>query len=305
MPRSIFDRLLQHRSARWALAVIALLIIAAIAGPWLVPYRGSEQLDIVHLKNMAPSWAHPFGTDRFSRDVLARVLYGARISLAVATLAVVLSTTLGTAYGLVAGYMGGVIDNVLMRVLDGFMAIPRVLLLLAVLSLWRPVPLSGLIALLGFTGWFGVSRLVRAEALAARKHEYIEAARALGVSTPRILWRHLLPNVLAPVLVSATLAVGNVIALEAGLSYLGIGAQEPTPSWGSIFYDGVESFAGNWWVALFPGIAIVATVLAFNILGDALRDVADPRQVHLARRLPESAVPLLNDTPALQPSENG
>jgi ABC-type dipeptide/oligopeptide/nickel transport system permease subunit len=301
---SLTMRLLRHRTARWALAVIGVLIVAALIGPLLVRYRGAEQLDIVALKNKPPSWSHPFGTDQYSRDVLTRVLYGARISLAVATIAVVLSTTVGVAYGLISGYAGGRLDSVMMRVLDGFMSIPRVLLLLAVLTLWHPVPLSGLIALLGLSGWFGVSRLVRAETRTMRGIEYIDAARALGVPTSRILWRHILPNVAAPVLVTSTLAVGNVIALEAGLSYLGIGAQEPTPSWGSIFFDGVEFFAGNWWVVLFPGIAIVVTVLAFNVLGDALRDVVDPRQVHLARRLPESTAADVPSTTALQPSEN-
>jgi peptide/nickel transport system permease protein len=270
--------------------MIALLVIAAIFGPLVSSYGCNEQLDIIHLKNAPPSWSHPFGTDQYSRDVLTRVLCGARISLAVATLAVLLSTTLGTAYGVLAGYIGGRVDNVMMRVLDGFLAIPRVLLLIAVLTLWNQVPVAGLILLLGATGWFGVSRLVRAETISARQLDYVAAARALGATDGRIIWRHLIPNVTTPVVVAATLAVGNVIALEAGLSYLGVGAKVPAPSWGSIFLEGVEFFAGNWWVVLFPGIAIVATVLAFNVLGDALRDVLDPRQLHLARPLPESAV---------------
>jgi peptide/nickel transport system permease protein len=283
----VLRRLAHHRSARWGLGVIAALVLAALIGPLFSSYGCSEQLDIVKLKNAPPSWSHPFGTDQYSRDVLTRVLCGARISLVVATLAVLLSMTLGTAYGLVAGYVGGRIDNVMMRILDGLLSIPRVLLLIAVLTLWHPVPVAGLIILLAATGWFGVSRLVRAETVTAKHLDYVAAARALGASDVRILWRHLLPNVIAPVLVAATLAVGNVIALEAGLSYLGIGAKAPAASWGSIFFEGVEFFAGNWWVALFPGIAIVATVLAFNVLGDALRDVLDPRQLHLALPLPE------------------
>jgi peptide/nickel transport system permease protein len=283
-------RVAHHRSARWALAVIALLVLAALIGPLVTSYSCIEQLDIVKLKNAPPSWAHPFGTDQVSRDVLARVLCGARVSLAVATLAVLLSMTLGTAYGLIAGYAGGRVDNAMMRILDAFLSIPRVLVLIAVLTLWHPVPIAGLIILLGATGWFGVSRLVRAETMSAKQLDYVAAARALGASDVRILWRHLLPNVISPVIVAATLAVGNVIALEAGLSYLGVGAKAPTASWGSIFNDGIESFAGNWWVALFPGIAIVVTVLAFNVVGDALRDVLDPRQLHLARSLPEPMV---------------
>ena len=238
-----------------------------------------HQLDIVNLKNTPPSWAHPLGTDQYSRDLLSRVLSGARVSIAVALLSVLLSMTLGTGYGLVSGYVGGRVDGFMMRMLDGFLSIPRVLLLIAVLVLFSPVPITGLIVLIGATGWFGVSRLVRAETLAARRLDYVEAARALGTSHTRILVRHILPNVAAPVIVTATLAIGNVIALEAGLSYLGIGAREPQASWGSIFYDGVQFFAGNWWVVFFPGVAIVLTVLAFNVLGDALRDVLDPRHL--------------------------
>jgi peptide/nickel transport system permease protein len=253
--------------------------VAAIVGPFVLPDPG-RQIDIVRLKNTPPSWAHPLGTDQYSRDLLSRVVSGARVSLAVALLSVILSMTLGTGYGLVAGYVGGRVDGFMMRVLDGFLSIPRVLLLIAVLALKAPVAVSGLILLIGATGWFGVSRLVRAETLAARRLDYVEAARALGTSHARILWRHILPNVAAPVIVTATLSVGNVIALEAGLSYLGIGAREPQASWGLIFSDGVQFFAGNWWVVLFPGVAIVLTVLAFNVLGDVLRDVLDPRHLH-------------------------
>jgi ABC-type dipeptide/oligopeptide/nickel transport system permease subunit len=301
-PRSVFRKLLRHRSARWALAMIGLLVVAALLGPLLSPYGATEQLDPVRLKNLPPSWSHPFGTDQYSRDVLVRVMAGARISLAVATLAVLLSMTLGTAYGLIAGYVGGRLDSAMMRLLDGFLSIPRVLLLIAVLTLWNTVEVSGLVILLGTTGWFGVSRLVRAETLAVRQTTYIEAARALGVPDGRILWRHVLPNVIAPVTVTATLAVGNVIALEAGLSFLGVGAREPAASWGAIFLDGVSFFAGNWWVVFFPGVAIVATVLAFNVLGDALRDVLDPRQLDGARRPPTSVVPVLTGP---EPLENG
>jgi len=271
--------LLRHWPTRLALSLIALLVIAAIVGAFL--YRSSAiQTDIVRMANTPPSRAHPLGTDQYSRDLLTRILSGATVSLSVALLSVVLSMTLGTAYGLVAGYFGGRVDGLMMRLLDGFLSIPRVLLLIAVLALWRPVPISGLIFLIGVTGWFGVSRLVRAETIAVRRLDYVAAARALGTSDVRILWRHILPNVAAPVIVSATLAIGNVISLEAGLSYLGIGAHEPQASWGSIFFEGVAFFAGNWWVVFFPGVAIVVTVLAFNVLGDALRDVLDPRHLH-------------------------
>lgn len=263
----------------WSLALILLLCAIALLAPVLAPYPPNAQLDIVALKSRAPSMAHPFGTDQFSRDVLSRVLFGARISLGVAMLAVLLSATVGTAYGVVAGFVGGAVDTVLMRFLDALLAIPRVLMLVAILALWSPVPLGALIAIIGLTGWFEVSRLVRAEVLAVKEREFVVAARALGVPAVRIVWRHVLPNVIAPVLVAATLAVGNVIVLEAGLSFLGIGARAPTASWGSIFFDGSDAFQDTWWIALFPGLAILVTVIAFNTFGDALRDLLDPHQL--------------------------
>jgi peptide/nickel transport system permease protein len=263
----------------WSLALIGLLCLVALLAPLLAPYSPTEQLDIVALKNQAPTLAHPFGTDQYSRDLLSRVLFGARISLSVAMLAVLLSATIGTAYGLISGYLGGRVDAVMMRVLDALLAIPRVLLLVALLSLWSPVPLIALIVIIGFTGWFEVSRLVRAEVIAVLQREYVLAARALGTPGARIVWRHVLPNVLTPVIVAATLGVGNVIILEAGLSYLGIGARAPTASWGSIFYDGSDALQATWWIALFPGVAIIMTVLAFNVFGNALRDALDPHQL--------------------------
>jgi peptide/nickel transport system permease protein len=263
----------------WSLVLITLLCLIAVLAPVLSPYSPTAQLDIIALKSRAPSLAHPLGTDQYSRDLLSRMLYGARISLSVAMLAVALSATVGTAYGLLSGYLGGRVDGVMMRLLDALLAIPRVLLLIALLELWSPAPLSALILIIGFTGWFEVSRLVRAEVRSAMQREYIVAARALGAPGSRIVWQHILPNVINPVLVSAALGVGNVIILEAGLSYLGIGARAPTASWGSIFFDGSDAFQSTWWIALFPGVAIIITVLAFNVLGSALRDALDPHQL--------------------------
>src|SRR5436190_3492316 len=263
----------------WSLALIALLCTIALLAPLIAPYPPNTQLDIVALKSQPPSLAHPLGTDQYSRDLLSRMLFGARISLSVAMLAVVLSATVGTAYGLTAGYLGGRADAVMMRLLDACLAIPRVLLLVALLALWNPVPLVALILIIGFTGWFEVSRLVRAEVMAVMQREYVLAARALGTPGLRIVLRHVLPNVVAPVLIAATLGVGNVIILEAGLSYLGIGARAPTASWGSIFFDGSDAFQATWLIVLFPGLAIVITVLAFNVFGAALRDALDPHQL--------------------------
>jgi peptide/nickel transport system permease protein len=263
----------------WSLALILLLCLVALLAPLLAPYPPNKLLDIVGLKNQPPSFAHPLGTDQYSRDLLSRMLFGARISLSVAMLAVLLSATVGTAYGLVAGYLGGRADAIMMRLLDACLAIPRVLLLVAVLSLWSPVPLATLILVIGFTGWFEVSRLVRAEVLGVMQREFVLAARAIGTPGLRIIWRHVLPNVLTPVLIAAALGVGNVIILEAGLSYLGIGARAPTASWGSIFFDGSDAFQTTWWIVLFPGLAIIITVFAFNTLGAALRDALDPHQL--------------------------
>jgi ABC-type dipeptide/oligopeptide/nickel transport system permease subunit len=287
---SFLSRLRGNRAARWSLAVIILIVLVAIVGPYLMKYPPNEQLAIVALKNAPPSLAHPFGTDAFSRDLLSRVVSGARISLSISAFAVLLSVTLGTAYGLVSGYAGRLVDTTMMRILDGCLAIPRVLLLIALATVWSEKPFWAVPVLLGATGWFGVSRLVRAETLAIRRATFIEAAEALGASATRTMWRHILPNVVAPVIVFATLAVGNVILLESGLSYLGAGTRPPTASWGALFNDGMGSPPSVWWVLLFPGLAILITVLAFNVLGDALRDILDPRQLHASHTPPDAAV---------------
>ena len=265
--------------ARIAAGVIALFVLGALLAPWLTRYEPWQQLDIVRLQSRPPSWAHPFGTDRYSRDVLTRILFGARVSLSIATLAVLVSSTVGTLYGALAGYAGGAVDAVMMRVIDAMLSVPRVLMLIAVLALWSPVPVTALVLLIGLTGWFDVARLVRGQALALRQREFVVAARSLGASPGAIVWRHIIPNVLSPVIVAGALAVGNVIILEAGLSFLGIGVHEPMASWGTMFQDAAVQFVSTWWAVIFPGIAIVATVLAFNALGDALRDVLDPRQL--------------------------
>lgn len=270
------------RATRIAIVLLVVLYLLALLAPVIAPYGQGEQIDIVTMKNQPPSWSHPFGTDRFSRDLLTRVLYGARVSLSIATIAVLVSAVVGTLYGLVAVSFGGAVDAILMRILDALLAIPRVLMLIAVLALWSPVPLWALVLLLGLTGWFEVSRLVRAEALAVREREYVLAAHALGASRLRVMLRHVLPNVLAPVIVTTTLGIGNVIVIEAGLSFIGIGVREPNASWGTMFWDASEAFASMWWAALFPGLAIVVTVLCFNIVGDALRAALDPRQLQRA-----------------------
>ena len=267
---------------RWALGVLAVLVALAVFAPLIARHAPEAQLDIIGLKSREPGLAHPFGTDRYSRDVLSRVLHGGRVTLSVAALAVFVAAVVGTLYGLAAGMAGRALDAVLMRTLDALLAIPRLLFLIALLALWSPVPLVGLILVLGLTGWFDVARLVRAETLSVREREYVLAARALGAGIGRLTLRHVLPNVAIPVIVTTTLGVANVIALEATLSFLGIGAQEPNASWGTMFHEGVVDLSGMWWLAVFPGIAMVVTVVAFNVLGDSLRGVLDPRQVERA-----------------------
>ncbi|HET7188843.1 MAG TPA: ABC transporter permease [Gemmatimonadaceae bacterium] len=277
--RPPLSRLARDGRARAAAVVLLLVIGAALLAPLLAPYDPTAQLDIVRLQSRPPSWAHPLGTDQFSRDVLSRLMWGARISLAIAFVAVALSMTLGILVGAIAGYAGGLVDAVLMRLVDTALSIPRLLLLIAVVALWEHVGLAALTLLLAGTGWFTVSRLTRAETLVVREKDFVVAARMLGASPWRILTRHVLPNVAAPGLVAATLGIANVILLEAGLSYLGIGVRPPTASWGGIIQDGAERVGDLWWLTLFPGLAILLTVFACNALGDALRDALDPRQL--------------------------
>ena len=267
--------------SRVAVVVLGLVILAAVLAPVLAPYDPAAQLDIVRLRSLGPSLAHPLGTDPYSRDVLSRVLYGARVSLSIAFASVALSISFGILVGVVAGYMGGLVDVVLMRLVDAALAIPRLLLIIAVVALWGSLGVTALTVLIAGVGWFTVTRLVRAETLVVRDRDYVVAARALGTPTWRIVLRHVLPNVVGPGIVNATLAVGNVILLEAGLSYLGIGVRPPTASWGSIIQDGAERVSDLWWLTVFPGLAIVITVFACNALGDALRDALDPRQLPL------------------------
>jgi peptide/nickel transport system permease protein len=217
------------------------------------------------------------GTDPLSRDVLSRVVTGARISLAVAGLAVAFSVTLGAAVGIVSGYFAGAVDAFFMRLVDGALAIPRLFLLLLVLAVAERLPLAVLIGIIGVTGWFGTARLVRGEVLRLREEGYVRAAEALGAPRRRVIFRHLLPNTLGPLLVTATLGVGDVILLEAGLSFLGLGVQPPTPSWGGMILDAKPVLVQAPWAGIFPGLAIVTTVLAANLCGEALRDAADPR----------------------------
>jgi len=271
--------LLRDSRTRIALVVLLLIALGAILAPVLAPYDPLAQLDIERLSNQPPSVSHPFGTDPASRDVLSRVIYGSRVSLAVGLGSVALAMSFGIAVGTVAGFLGGAVDAVLMRFVDAAISVPRLLVLIIVSSLWGRLDVVPLTLLMAGTGWFAVSRLVRSETVALRDREFVLAARALGAPTPRLLVRHVLPNVLAPALVAAALSIANVILLEAALSYLGIGLRVPAASWGTVIQDGAERVLELWWLTLFPGLAILVTVFACNALGDALRDAFDPRQL--------------------------
>ena len=274
-----FDRLRRDTGGMMAFRFLIFVAAVALFARWLAPFDPNCQIDITALASRPPSLAHPLGTDIYSRDVLSRLVHGARISLSIASLAVIVSITVGTAWGAIAGFVGGRVDAVMMRVIDALLSIPRILVLLTIFALWGRVSLGALVLIIGLTGWFTTSRLVRAHVLSLKSEEMVLAARALGARNGRILWRHILPGVTSTIVVAATLGIGNVIILEAGLSFLGVGVQAPTASWGNIVSDGASNVAGLWWLSVFPGLAIVLTVMAFNIVGDALRDALDPREI--------------------------
>ena len=269
--------ILRKRSSRAALIVLGVIVMIAVLAPLIAPYDPAAQPDIVAGKDLAPSLTHPFGTDPYSRDVLSRVIYGARLSLTIGILATLVSLTFGVAYGAISGYAGGVVDAVMMRFLDALLSIPRLLLMLGVLVAWPHLSIGALIIILGLTGWFGLSRIVRGQVLALKHAEFVTAADALGASRRRILVRHLLPNLVSPIVVAATLGIAHVIVLEAGLSYLGIGVPQPLASWGNIIYDGADQITRLWWMSLFPGFFMVITVMTLNVLGESLRDVYERR----------------------------
>ena len=266
----------RNRLALFGLAIIVLLYLVAVLAPLLAPHDPIAQDDIARTGYLSPRPGNWLGTDRFGRDVLSRIVYGSRISLSIGFIATALSITIGTLFGAAAGYFGGKIDSLLMRFTDMVLAFPRLVLLIMIVALFSP-SIAVIIIVLGLTQWPGTTRIVRGDVLSLREREFIQAAHALGMSRLRIMMRHLIPNVLAPVIVTATLGIGNTIVLEAGLSFLGLGVQAPTPTWGSMVAEGRDNLLGAWWVATFPGLTIVLVVLAFNLVGDGLRDALDPR----------------------------
>jgi len=256
-----------------ALIVLALFALSFLA-PYITPYS-PDDLDAYRVL-LPPSSAHWMGTDELGRDVLTRIIFGARISLKVGFVAVGISAVVGTAAGLLAGYFGSWVDQLLMRLVDIMLCFPTFFLILAVIAMLEP-SIWYIMIVIGLTGWMGVARLVRAEVLSLRERDFILAARGIGASDIRIICRHILPNAFSPVLVTATLGVAGAILTESALSFLGIGVQPPTPSWGNMLTAGKDYLEFAWWLSLFPGLAILITVIAYNLVGEGLRDALDPR----------------------------
>jgi peptide/nickel transport system permease protein len=256
------------------LFLVGVMSLGAIVAPLLASFDPTA-LDVASLLQ-PPSLTHPLGTDGLGRDVLARILYGGRVSLWVGFVAVGLSVAIGLALGLTAGYFGGLVDEAIMRLVDVMLCFPSFFLILAVIAFLEP-SLTNIMVVIGLTSWMGVARLVRAETLSLRGRDFVLASRVTGAGPVHIIVHHILPNAVAPVLVSATLGVAGAILVESALSFLGLGVQPPTPSWGNMLLEGKDVLEIAPWLSVFPGLAILLTVLGYNLLGESLRDLLDPR----------------------------
>ncbi len=266
--------LLRNRLVLLGLVIVFVVVFVAIFAPLIAPYDYAA----INPKEvlMPPSLKHPFGTDHLGRDVLSRVIWGARVSVEVGVVSVGISVLVGTLLGAVAGYFGGWIDEIIMRFVDIMLCFPTFFLILAVISVLEP-SIVNIMVVIGLTSWMGVARLVRAEVLSLREREFVLSAKISGLSHWKVIAKHIIPNSMGPVLVAATLGVGSAVLVESALSFLGIGVQPPTPSWGSILASGKDTIQIAWWLSFFPGCAILITVLGCNLLGEGLRDVLDPR----------------------------
>ncbi len=270
---SVWKRLRRHRLAVLSLVIFAVLTIVCLAAPLIAPYE-FDAIDLDSVRQ-SPSAAHLMGTDDLGRDLLTRVLYGGRVSILIGLLAALIGTGLGAAIGSVAGYFGGRLEGLLMRLTDIAFAIPT-LPLLIVLASYTQAAVVSMALIIAFLSWMTTARVVRGEVLSIKEMTYVEAARGLGAGHTRILGRHILPNVVGPILVGATLAVGNAIILESSLSFLGLGVQPPVPTWGNLLMDAQATMATKPWLTVFPGLAILLVVLAVNFIGDGLQDALDP-----------------------------
>lgn len=262
------------------LFLVAVFLLLATLAPWIAPYP--QDIRVVHPEERLspPSTKHWFGTDELGRDIFSRVIFGTRISLRIGTIVVVLALAIGIPLGLIAGTFGGLLDEILMRVTDMFLSFPPLLLAMAI-SATLGASLENAMIAIAIAWWPWYARLIRSEALSIRERDYVEAARAAGATWGRLLFRHVLPNSLAPVVVQASMDFGSVILTSASLSFLGLGAQSPTPEWGLMINIGRHYFLTHWWIVTFPGLAILIAVLSFNITGDGLREILDPKAERL------------------------
>lgn len=274
MQKSIFIKALSNPLAMAGFIIITIMFILAMLAPLIAPYD-PDAFDVKAIL-LSPSWQHWMGTDGLGRDVFSRMLYGGRISLMVGIVAVGISTAVGIMLGALAGYYRGWIDTLIMRLVDVMLSIPSFFLILAVIAFLTP-SIYNVMIVIGLTSWMGVTRLVRAEFLSLSGREFIMASRTLGAKDFRLIFVHLLPNSLTPIIVSSVLGIAGAVLLESGLSFLGLGVQAPQASWGNILTDGKDYIQFAWWLSLFPGLAILLTVLGYNLLGEGLRDALDPR----------------------------
>ena len=274
LPRALKRLLGRNFMLALGLVIVLGMSLAALLAPWIAPFDPNA----LHLDNILepPSSRFLLGTDRLGRDVFSRLLYGGRVSLWVGFVAVGISVSIGTVLGLVSGYFRRWVDECIMRLVDIMLCFPSFFLILAVIAFLEP-SLTNIMVVIGLTSWMGVTRLVRAEALTLREREFVDAARLAGTSTAGILFRHILPNALAPVLITATLGVAGAILVESSLSFLGLGVQPPAASWGNMLMDGKSVIETAPWLSVYPGLAILVTVLGYNLLGESLRDIFDPR----------------------------
>jgi len=274
MLKIIWNRFKKNSLSLTGLIIIAILASIALSAPLISPYQPTA-IDVYNVLS-PPTSAHPFGTDELGRDVFTRMIWGSRISLKVGFIAVGIAIAIGTVIGAISGFYGGKVDALLMRFVDIMLAFPTFFLILAVISIVEP-SISTIMIVIGLTGWMDVARLVRAEFLTLKEREFISAARALGIGDIRLIFRHIIPNALSPVFVAATFGIAGAILIESGLSFLGLGVQPPEPSWGNILTSGKDNLTIAWWLSVFPGIAILVTVLSYNLIGEGLRDALDPR----------------------------
>ena len=274
MQKNILVKALSNPLALAGFIIIMVMFLLAMLAPWIAPYD-PDAFDVKAIL-LGPSWQHWMGTDGLGRDVFSRMLFGGRISLLVGLVAVGISTAIGIVLGALAGYYRGWVDTVIMRLVDIMLSIPSFFLILAVIAFLTP-SIINIMIVIGLTSWMGVTRLVRAEFLTLSNREFVLASRTLGAKDIRLIFIHLLPNSLTPIIVSAVLGVAGAVLLESGLSFLGLGVQAPQASWGNILTDGKEYIQFAWWLSLYPGMAILLAVLGYNLLGEGLRDALDPR----------------------------